>query len=208
MPLIADVVDGQTIQSAWGNQIRDRSCQRFSTLAELNSGWPAAENGAIAYTADGRQWLRHGGVWIEPGARGRIMAAGPPIGSADYTRTGTDQTVSSYITSVAFTLASKRALVVIGDGLIGNATPDTRVAWMVRLGTAAVTTSTPTVAYARAVIGHGSGTPGSVNIHAESDITLDPGTYYIGLWTSATTTYTVYSATEIPQLIVRDVGPG
>jgi hypothetical protein len=62
--LIPDVVDGQLIESAWGNAIRDRTLERFDTKAALDAGWPSAANGSAAVTLDtNSRWMRAGGAW-------------------------------------------------------------------------------------------------------------------------------------------------
>jgi hypothetical protein len=52
VPLMPDVVSGGVIASAWGNQIRDRTIQQFSTLTDLTANWPGAPDGAMAVTLD------------------------------------------------------------------------------------------------------------------------------------------------------------
>lgn len=65
--LIPDVVDGQLIESAWGNAIRDRAVERFDNKAALDAGWGSAANGCYAVTVDtGYRWVRKGGVWQRP----------------------------------------------------------------------------------------------------------------------------------------------
>jgi hypothetical protein len=59
-----DVVAGNIIDDAWGNEIRDRTLQVFATVAERDSQWPTAPNGATCVTLDtGRQWIRIAGGW-------------------------------------------------------------------------------------------------------------------------------------------------
>jgi len=50
--LIPDVVDGQLIESAWGNAVRNIGVARFDSFAALQAGWPAAPNGSRAITLD------------------------------------------------------------------------------------------------------------------------------------------------------------
>jgi hypothetical protein len=52
MALTPDVTAGTIIQSAWGNQIRDRTVQVFATVAERNALWPAPPRGAMCITVD------------------------------------------------------------------------------------------------------------------------------------------------------------
>ena len=64
MGLMPNVGTGAVIQVTWGNDIRDRTRQIFASKAELDTQWPAAPNGAHAWTTDaGIEWVRRGGVW-------------------------------------------------------------------------------------------------------------------------------------------------
>ncbi len=63
MALTPTVADAAVIQTSWGNEIRNRTCQVFATATERNT-W-AAPNGAIAVTLDtNRLALRASGVWV------------------------------------------------------------------------------------------------------------------------------------------------
>ena len=71
MGLTPDVAAGTLIQSAWGNEIRNRTVQTFATQAELAT-W-AAPNGAVAVTVDtGTQWQRIAGAWVSLQGRVRV----------------------------------------------------------------------------------------------------------------------------------------
>lgn len=62
-----DVIAGQAIASTWGNQIRDRSLQVFTSTADRDSGWPAANAplGAHCVTTDsGIIWEKVGSAWV------------------------------------------------------------------------------------------------------------------------------------------------
>lgn len=64
MGFTPNVVDGNIILASWGNEIRDRSCQVFATVAERDSQWAAPPNGAICVTLDTNTlWRRAAGVW-------------------------------------------------------------------------------------------------------------------------------------------------
>lgn len=63
MPLTPSVGTGQIITPTWGNDIRDRTVQRFASLAELNT-WATAPDGCVAYITDDDSLLvREAGVW-------------------------------------------------------------------------------------------------------------------------------------------------
>lgn len=64
MGLMPNVVADELIESAWGNQIRDRTWQTFQNKAELLAQWPTAPNGMHAWTIDERaEWVRYAGAW-------------------------------------------------------------------------------------------------------------------------------------------------
>lgn len=208
MPLTPDVAPGTSLMPSWGNAIRDRTVQRFANATELNA-W-AATDGAMAYTADqGELWERQGSAWRSPYAHGRRVFASPPPGTADYTLTATDQAVHSVMASVPLTVTSRRSLTVRGSVLAGSSTLNTRIAGIVRLGPAPITAASPTVAYGRQVVATTTGgIPGSLILVAVQDIILDPGLYYVGFWATATVSWNVYTSEVMPQLVVRDEGPG
>ena len=73
--LIPDVVDGQLIEAAWGNAVRNIGRGRFDTFAQLNTQWAAAPNGAHAVTLDTmKSYTRRGSVW-SPDVDYQIAAA-------------------------------------------------------------------------------------------------------------------------------------
>jgi len=82
MGFTANVVDGNIILAAWGNEIRDRTRQVFATAAERDSQWAAPPNGATCVTLDtATTWQRLGGAWtaVQPGtvvSQAQIPASG------------------------------------------------------------------------------------------------------------------------------------
>jgi len=71
MAFTPNVVDGNIILAAWGNEIRDRTQQVFATKAELDAQWPAAPNGSMAVTLDTYLvWMRRAGAWTPIQQRG------------------------------------------------------------------------------------------------------------------------------------------
>jgi len=74
MALTPNVAAGALIQSAWGNEIRDRTVQRFATFAELTAGWPDAAKGAVAVTLDTLTvWVHTGTAWRAVPLRGKAV---------------------------------------------------------------------------------------------------------------------------------------
>jgi hypothetical protein len=85
-----NVVDGQIILAAWGNEIRDRTVQVFATVAERDSQWATAPNGAMCVTVDTNTlWQRAGGIWV----RGPLNTAWGVLSAL--TSPATDQTVTT-----------------------------------------------------------------------------------------------------------------
>lgn len=65
MGFTANVVDGNIILAAWGNEVRDRTLQVFATEAERDAQWAAPPNGAHCVTADTYViWVREGSAWV------------------------------------------------------------------------------------------------------------------------------------------------
>ena len=63
--LTPSVVPEELIESAWGNEIRDRTLQVFQSGAELHAAWPDAPDGANAILLDsGRIARRILGQWV------------------------------------------------------------------------------------------------------------------------------------------------
>lgn len=59
-----DVVAGNIIDDAWGNEIRDRTLQVFATAAERDSQWATAPDGSTCITVDTyARWIRRAGAW-------------------------------------------------------------------------------------------------------------------------------------------------
>lgn len=66
MALTPNVVAGAPILSAWGNEIRDRTVQRFASAAARTSGWVAPPVGASSVLDDtpGVVWVYTGTTWL------------------------------------------------------------------------------------------------------------------------------------------------
>lgn len=62
--LVPNVIDGQLIDTAWGNGIRDRVTMPMDSLAALKAGWVSPPDGARAYLLDeGSVCVAKGGTW-------------------------------------------------------------------------------------------------------------------------------------------------
>lgn len=76
--LIPDVVDGQLIEAAWGNAVRNIGFSRWDTFAALQAGWPAAPNGSRAVTLDTfRTYTKRGtgATGWQPDTAGQLSSA-------------------------------------------------------------------------------------------------------------------------------------
>ncbi len=67
MPKIPDVVDGETIETTWGNQsIRDRTVQRMDNTADRDASIPSPQPGETVYlTDDSRLEIWTGSEWSQ-----------------------------------------------------------------------------------------------------------------------------------------------
>jgi len=64
MTWIADVAPYTTIQSAWGNNVRNRVVQTFADTAERDSHTATLPDGSIAYcVSPDRLYVKRGGTW-------------------------------------------------------------------------------------------------------------------------------------------------
>lgn len=85
MPEIANVASGETIESAWGNQIRDRTVQRYATNAARDSAHPSPTEGDLCYVESTDRLLFHDGTtWITvlDNNGGQTLAGGMTLGGA------------------------------------------------------------------------------------------------------------------------------
>jgi hypothetical protein len=86
MALTPDVAAGEIIQSAWGNEIRDRTIQVFANQADLTATWPDAPDGANAWIVDERTLMRRiGGAWVPTTQAGEVALTTNSGGGATIT---------------------------------------------------------------------------------------------------------------------------
>lgn len=65
MALTPNVVPNTPIEASWGNEIRDRTVQRFASYAELTSSWVGPAEASHAYLLDENVLLVHNGsAWV------------------------------------------------------------------------------------------------------------------------------------------------
>lgn len=66
MPEMPDVVLGETIASEWGNDIRDRTLQRYASAAARTSAIPSPNAGDLSYLADSDTlYFYSGSAWVQ-----------------------------------------------------------------------------------------------------------------------------------------------
>ena len=107
MVLTPNVVAGATIQSAWGNTIRDRTLQVFTDATERDAQWTNPPEGAHCLTLSTLAvWVRASGVWVPLAADGR------PIGLLTLATTGSATTTAPVPigSPFSFTLAASRCV--------------------------------------------------------------------------------------------------
>ena len=111
MAEIANVVSGNTITSTWGNQIRDRTIQRYASAAARTAGHPSPTEGDLSYRQDSNiVEVYNGTAWMPVAAAGiigyaQVVANQTGIGAGDNALTGL---------SVAVTVVAGRRLQVSG----------------------------------------------------------------------------------------------
>jgi len=86
MGLTANVVASTPITSAWGNEIRDRTVQRFASFAELTSSWTSPGEGAVAYLTDVNSLHAYNGsAWVAITPRSATVATTVTTSATAYT---------------------------------------------------------------------------------------------------------------------------
>lgn len=65
MPEMPDVVSGENVESAWGNDIRDRTLQRYADSTERDTLVPLPIAGDMAWLdAEGQMTVYTGAAWV------------------------------------------------------------------------------------------------------------------------------------------------
>jgi microcystin-dependent protein len=64
MPEMPDVIPNEPVEDEWGNKIRDRTLQRYTSISQRNALNPAPTPGEISYLGDtGVIEVYHSGLW-------------------------------------------------------------------------------------------------------------------------------------------------
>jgi hypothetical protein len=99
-----NVVSGNTIESAWGNAIRDRIVQRYASLAERTSLSPTPSDGDLSFFEDsGAVDIYYSGSWRPLGTQevdGSVEVFGPVSHTTSFAAVATvTLTIPTYWTS-------------------------------------------------------------------------------------------------------------
>ena len=66
MSEMPDVISGETITSEWGNDIRDRTVQRYATVAARTASMPTPVEGDLSYLQDSNTvHVYNGSTWVK-----------------------------------------------------------------------------------------------------------------------------------------------
>lgn len=135
-----------------------------------------------------------------------VIASTPP--GADYARSDPDQQVSGDVGNVGFTLV-ERSLVRFDAHMTAYGTVGKSVITTIKAnkGTAAITTASQEIGYARGQF-DATGATGAVSPRPWVVRVLDPSPYRVGFWCQGTAGYnfTIFRSRDIPQLIVTNLG--
>ncbi len=115
MPEIPDVLPGETITTAWGNQTRDRTVQRYTNAADRNASNPVPVAGLFA-------WLDNEGVvTVYDGAAWRQLPylSGTNVAMGDFF-TGSAVGDNQPLTTIALPDFSGAAGKVVVNGVVGG----------------------------------------------------------------------------------------
>lgn len=64
MPEMPDVIGGEVVTSEWGNDIRDRSIQRYTDAADRTAEHPTPVNGDLSFLNNtGKVYVYYSGAW-------------------------------------------------------------------------------------------------------------------------------------------------
>lgn len=111
MGLTDTVVASAPILSTWGNDIRDRTLQRFASYGELTSQWTAPGEGAQAYLADDKiLMLFNGTSWTTITPRTASQA-----GSSTRTSTSYGDLADGSVPSISLRTGTKALVTLTGN---------------------------------------------------------------------------------------------
>jgi len=111
MPEIPDVTPGGTIQTAWGNQIRDRAIMRYTDAAARDTSVPVPVEGDTAWLTTPNELTVYNGVqWVivsnlsenvTDGPNDIQLTAGSNVTQIVYSKLLDDMTVNRYLISAS-----------------------------------------------------------------------------------------------------------
>lgn len=101
MPEMPDVVAGNTITVAWGNQIRSRTVQRYATAAARTASIPSPTEGDLSYLQDTNTvYVWDGSAWT---SMGDLLAGPLRFGTAQHETSAALTTTLTDKASIVFT---------------------------------------------------------------------------------------------------------
>lgn len=163
MPEIPDVVTLTTISSDWGNDIRDRTVQRYSSVSNRSSEHASPTAGDLSYLEDtGDVAVYHGGLWKVPVPVGALIMFGSSASAPDGWLLCNGAAVSRTTYAVLFGVIGTNY--GVGNGSTTFNVPDLRQRFP--LGVAASGTG--------ATLGETGGTIGHVHAGPSHTHTVDP----------------------------------
>jgi len=122
MPLTANVVPNTPIEASWGNDIRDRTVQRFTSAAERASAWTTPPTGSLSVldSLPGVVWIYAAGAWKLTAPRGQLSVASVTAGMTPTTSVADVPGVTVTFSGVAnhvyrYTLAAHVVSSAAGD---------------------------------------------------------------------------------------------
>ena len=123
MPEMPDVIATEPVESDWGNDIRDRTVQRYADAAARDAGVPFPVAGDLAWldteaavtVFDGSAWLTLG-VAVDPGVPRLVQVNRRQIATASFSA---DQSVSQVVDVSGMGIVNTNRCTVT---LIGSAT--------------------------------------------------------------------------------------
>lgn len=89
MPELPDVISGEPVESNWGNDIRDRTLQRYVDAADRDAAVPLPVSGDLAYLDDvSMVTVSDGALWWPVGGASEILSVNGTVAAAWLTVNG------------------------------------------------------------------------------------------------------------------------
>lgn len=138
MTKTADVAYAGQILASWGNEIRDRSWQKFDSVAQRDSQWSNAPDGSFCITTDAyTAWVRRNGAWAPfgydtwgsdwgvVGTPQAFTSNSPNVGVGAYSNTGW---------AITFTPVVGRRYKIVFETIMNSNTAGAQLVTSIRIG--------------------------------------------------------------------------